>query len=106
MLRKTDTYQMIRDKLEKLASEIWGCKKLHKRKYKGQMTNDKGLANKLGKLYRMMEEDHTEISDIILNIFPDRDDNEKFNKGDFVYWNTLWSKYKKMKELYNENQTK
>ena len=105
MINREDTYKMIRDKLETLVDEIGACRKLHKRKYKGQMTNDKGLANKLGKLYRLMEEDHSEICDILLNIFPDRDDNEKFNRGDFVYWNALWSKYKKMKELYiNENK--
>ena len=102
MINKTDTYTMIRNKLHKLVEEIGACRKLHKRKYEGKMTNDTGLANKLGKLYRMMEEDHAEISDIILNIFPDRDDNEKFNKGDFVYWNALWSKYKKIKDMYNE----
>jgi len=96
MIDKKDTLENIKKKLKILSDEISKSIILHKRKFKNKMTNDKGLPNTMALLLKHMRDDFDVVNSDMLSI----DENKKFQKGDFAMWNALWTKYKRIKETY------
>ena len=63
------------------------------------MTDDNGLPNAMALLLKHMRDDYDAVNNDMLSI----DENRKFQIGDFRMWNALWTKYKGIKETYENS---